>query len=172
MYGITGTLLHRLEMVQRSAARVVLCLRRRDQHSLTAALRELHWLPVAHRIQFKLLTLMHGAVHANTPRYLADSTSPYIPCRSLRSADQSLIVVPRVNLEWLGRQAFLCAGSTLWNTLPIVLRTQHNSRRFKRDLKTFLFNQICFVIFVYIYILYIICLYIYNPNAYFYCYLM
>ena len=75
---------------------VVLCLRRRDQHSTTAALRELHWLPVAQRIQFKLLTLMHGAVHANTPRYLADRISPYVPCRSLRSADQSLIVVPRV----------------------------------------------------------------------------
>ena len=79
LYGITGTLLHRLEMVQRSAARVVLCLRRRDQHSMTAALRELHWLPVAQRIQFKLLTLMHGAVHANTPRYLADRISPYVP---------------------------------------------------------------------------------------------
>ncbi|KAI0243059.1 Sodium/nucleoside cotransporter 1 [Lamellibrachia satsuma] len=95
LYGIAGTLLHRLEKVQRSAARVVLCLRRRDQNSLTAALRELHWLPVAQRIQFKLLTLMHGAVHANTPRYLADRISPYVPCRSLRSADQSLIVVPR-----------------------------------------------------------------------------
>ena len=30
LYGITGTLLHRLQMVQRAAARVVLGLRRRD----------------------------------------------------------------------------------------------------------------------------------------------
>ncbi|KAI0225540.1 hypothetical protein LSAT2_023712 [Lamellibrachia satsuma] len=97
LYGITGTLLHRLEMVQRSAERVVLCLRRRDQHSTTTAPRELHWLPVVSRIQFKLLTLMHGAVHANTPRYLADRISPYVPCRSLRSADQSLIVVPMLD---------------------------------------------------------------------------
>ena len=75
LYGITGTLLHRLEMVQRAAARVVLGLRRRDQHSMTAALQQLHWLPVAYRIQFKLLTLVHGAIHANTPRYLADRVS-------------------------------------------------------------------------------------------------
>ena len=141
LYGITGTLLHRLEMVQRFAARVVLCLRRRDQHNMTAALRELHWLPVAQRIQFKLLTLMHGAVHANTPCYLADRISPYVPCRSLRSADQFLIVVPKVNLERLGRRAFSCAGPTLWNSLPIGLRTQRDSKHFKRDLKTFLFNQ-------------------------------
>ena len=134
--GITGTLLHRLEMVQRSAARVVLCLRRRDQHSMTTAIRELHWRPVAQRIQFKLLTLMHDAVHANTLRYLAARS-----LRSLRSADQSLIVVPRVNLERLGRRAFSCAGPTLWNSLPIGLRTQPDSKHFKRDLKTFLFNQ-------------------------------
>ena len=81
---------------------------------------------------------MHGAVHANTPCYLADRISPYVPCRSLRSADQSLIVVPRVNLERLGRRAFSCAGPTVWNTLPIGLRTQRDSRRFKRDLNTFI----------------------------------
>ena len=133
-------------MVQRSAARVVPCLHQRDQHSMTVALRELHWLPVAQRIQFKLLTLMHGAVHANTPHYLADRISPYVPCRSLRSADQSL-VVPMVNLERLGQRAFSCAGpTTLWNTLPIGLRMQHDSKHVKRDLKTFLFNKVFFVI--------------------------
>ena len=45
LYGITGTLLRRLEMVLPSTARVI-CLRRRDQHSMTSALQELHWLPV------------------------------------------------------------------------------------------------------------------------------
>ena len=141
LYGITGTLLHRLEMVQRAAARVVLGLRRRDQHSMTAALQQLHWLPVAYRIQFKLLTLVHGAIHANTPRYLADRVSAYVPCRSLRSTDQSLLVVPRVNLERFGRRAFSCAGPSLWNALPLVLRTEQDVERFRRDLKTYLFKQ-------------------------------
>ena len=139
--GINGSLLHRLEMVQRAAARVVLGLRRRDQHSMTDALKRLHWLPIAFRIQFKLLTLMHGAIHANTPRYLADRASAYVPSRSLRSADMSLLVVPRVNLERFGRRAFSCAGPSLWNSLPCVLRTQQDVERFRRDLKTYLFKQ-------------------------------
>ena len=95
LYGSTGALLHRLEMVQRAAARAVLGLRRRDQHSMTAALQQLHWLPVAYRIQFKLLTLVHGAIHAKTPRYLADRVSAYVPCRSHRSAEKSLLVVTK-----------------------------------------------------------------------------
>ena len=108
--GITGTLLHRLEMVQRAAVRVVLGLRRRDHHSMTAALQRLHWLPVAYIIRFKLLTLMHAAIHAATPSYLADRVSAYNPSRYLRSADQSLLVVPRVHSERFGRRAFSVAG--------------------------------------------------------------
>ena len=139
--GIAGTLLHRLEMVQRAAARVVLGLRRRDHHSMTAALQRLHWLPVAYRIRFKLLTLMHAAIHANTPRYLADRVSAYNPSRCLRSADQSLLEVPRVHSERFGRRAFSVAGPSLWNSLPLVLRTQKDDERFRRDLKTHLYKQ-------------------------------
>ena len=40
--GITGTLLHRLGMVQRAAAIVILGLRPQDLHSMTAALPQLH----------------------------------------------------------------------------------------------------------------------------------
>ena len=114
---------------------------RSTQHSMTAALQRLHWLPIAFRIQFKLLTLMHGTIHANTPRYLADRVSAYVPSRSLRSADMSLLVVPRVNLERFGRRAFSCAGPSLWNSLPCVLRTQQDVECFRRDLKTYLFKQ-------------------------------
>lgn len=48
--GISDRLLHRLEMVQRSAARVVLRIRRGDRRSLTAVLQQLHWLQVKYRI--------------------------------------------------------------------------------------------------------------------------
>ena len=141
LYGITGTLLYRLEMVQRSAARAILRLHRRDQHSMTEALRELHWLPVTQRIDFKLLTFMHSAVHANIPRYLADRITPYVPHRSLRSADQALACVPRVNLKCFGRRAFSCAGPALWNSLPFYLRKQQDSGHLKKDLNTFFFKQ-------------------------------
>ena len=103
-------------------------------------LRQLHWLPIRQRIQFKVLTLMHGAVHNRTPRYLSDRIVPHAPSRSLRSATKSLVAVPRINLERYGRRSFSCAGPTLWNALPLGLRTQQDPDRFRRDLKTHLFN--------------------------------
>ena len=117
---------------------------------MTAVLRELHWLPIAQRIEFKVLTLMHGAVHNNTPRYLSDRISTYAPPHTLRSGTQSLAAVPRINLERYGRRAFSCAGPSLWtfscagpslwNAQPLGLRTQQDPDHFRRDLKTHLFN--------------------------------
>ena len=57
LYGISDRLLLRLEMVLRSAARVVLRLRRGDRRSMTAALQPLQWLPVKYRIEYKLLVI-------------------------------------------------------------------------------------------------------------------
>ena len=119
LFGITGTLLHRLEMVQRAVVHVVLCIDRQDHRSVTAALRELHWLTIAQRIEFKVLTLMHGAVHNRTPWYLSDRIVTYAPSRTLRSATQSLAVVPRIDLERYGRRSFSFVDTTLWNALPL-----------------------------------------------------
>ena len=57
-----------------------------------------------------------------------------------RAGWKSLAVVPKINLERYGRRAFSCAGPTLWNALPLNLRTQQDPARFRRDLKTYLFN--------------------------------
>ena len=51
-----------------------------------------------------------------------------------------ITAVPRINLERYGRRAFSCAGPSLWNALPLGLRTQQDPDHFRRDLKTHLFN--------------------------------
>ena len=97
LYGISDRLLHRLEMVQRSAARVVLRIRRDDRRSMTAALKLLHWLPVKWRVECKLLVLVFRALHDQTPAYLASLITQYVSSRALRSAGHALLTVPRYN---------------------------------------------------------------------------
>ena len=93
LFGITGTPLHRLEMVQRAAARVVLCIDRRDHRSMTAALSDLHWLPIAQRIDFEVLTLKHSAVHTSTPRYPSNQIKFYLVTHIIYSMYISLKVM-------------------------------------------------------------------------------
>ena len=135
LYGISARLLHRLEMVQRSAARVVLRIRRGDRRSMTEALKLLHWLPVKWRVEYKLLVLVFRALHDH-----ASLITQYVPSRALRSAGQALLTVPRHNLERYGQRSFACAGPTLWNALPEDIRVIANINAFKSKLKTHYFK--------------------------------
>jgi len=61
MYGIADGLMQRLQAVQNAAARLITGARRRDH--ISPALRQLHWLPVRQRVQFKLAVLVFKALH-------------------------------------------------------------------------------------------------------------
>ena len=112
--------LHKLQMIQNSAARLVTGTHRRDH--ITPVLFKLHWLPVRYRIEFKLLVLVYQAVHHLGPAYLTSLVTPYAPTRSLRSAAHRSLTIPRYNLERYGRRAFSVAGPSLWNNLPVTIR--------------------------------------------------
>ena len=82
----------------------------------------------------------HMLENLESNRYLSLRSHTHAPSRTLRLATQSLVGVPRINLECYGRRSFSCAGPSLWNALPLGLRTQQDPDRFRRDLKTRLFN--------------------------------
>ena len=123
-------------MVQRSAARVVLRIRRGDRRSMTAALKQLHWLPVRYRIEYKILVIAFRALRDRTPTYIASLIRPYVPRRALRSADRTLLVVPRHNLVRLSDAAHslvqdqLCGKHYLRMCVPQSART-HLKRTFR-----------------------------------------
>ena len=60
LFGISDNLLRRLRAVQNAAARLVTGTRRREH--ITPVLRQLHWLPVRQRIEFKLAVLVYKAI--------------------------------------------------------------------------------------------------------------
>ena len=83
---------------------------------------KLHWLPIRHRINFKLIMLTWKALHDMAPNYLCELLLPYTPKRTLRSTDKLLLTTPRT-LSSYGDRAFYAAAPKLWNTLPLELRS-------------------------------------------------
>ena len=124
-----------------TAARVVLGQGPRD--SATAALKELHWLPVRARVEYKLCLLTHRALNGTAPRYIRELLHPVadVVSRShLRSASNGDLVVPSTRLK-TGERAFSVAAPQAWNRLPVELKTMVDTARFKRELKTLLFSK-------------------------------
>ena len=65
--------LHRLQSVQNAAARLITGVRCCDH--IMPALRQLHWLPVRRRVQFKISTLIYCSLAGTAPVYPADDCS-------------------------------------------------------------------------------------------------
>ena len=94
--GLARNLLQKLQYVQNSASHL-LSFTQKTEH-ITPILKELHWLPVAVRIEFKILVLVFKAYHGTAPLYISDMITKYEPTRSLASSKR-LLVVPRYNLK-------------------------------------------------------------------------
>ena len=59
-------------------------------------LASLHWLPIKHRIIFKLCTLTYKLLHNKGPKYLQELLHYKKPARTLRSStDPYLLVSPK-----------------------------------------------------------------------------
>uniref|UniRef100_A0A8C6VU81 Reverse transcriptase domain-containing protein n=1 Tax=Nothobranchius furzeri TaxID=105023 RepID=A0A8C6VU81_NOTFU len=138
---LSRTSLNRLQVVQNACARL---LTKSSKHThITPLLLQLHWLPVNFRNHFKILVLVYRALHGQAPSYIGD-LSPYTPSRSLRSSDQSLLVVQRTRLKTKGNRSFAAVAPRLWNSLPLSLRSVDSVVFFKKQLKTHLFKLVLY----------------------------
>ena len=121
-----------------SAARLISGTRKRTH--ITPVLIDLHWLPVEHRINFKLMCLTYKALHGSAPAYLTDLLKTYSPARPLRSAELGLLTVPKACMVRYGQRAFAYIAPTLYNRLPQELRKSPTFNTFKSRLKTYYFK--------------------------------
>ena len=139
LYGVNKESLIQLQRVQNNLARIV-CDVRRGQRPSADLLRELHWLPVSARIDFKLALLCCNALKTGQPDYLRAVLKPCMPSRNLRSTDHGLLVISRHNLE-TARRRFSLAGPSVYNGLPLTVKQSPSVGIFKSTLKTYLFDH-------------------------------
>ncbi|KAF7243052.1 putative RNA-directed DNA polymerase from transposon BS [Varanus komodoensis] len=83
-----------LQFVQNRAARLLMGTG--HYVHMTPVLRQLHWLSIEVRAQFKVLVMTYKALNGLGPGYLKERLHPYMPARPLRSAGEALLREPSV----------------------------------------------------------------------------
>lgn len=87
--GLSKHLIDLLQRVQNCAARVI---KEAPKFAhITAILKDLHWLPIASRIEYKVLILVFKALKGLAPSYIVSLIQPYQPVRSLQSQNENLL---------------------------------------------------------------------------------
>jgi len=123
-----------LQRVQNAATLLIIELRPRDH--ISDALCQLHWLPVDHRIKFKLCILMHSAHTSRCPKYLTDVLKPAAKCYlwpGLRSSSTNNYILPRLQSR-LAERAFSYAEPLAWNSVSADLQNIPDTSTFKKRL--------------------------------------
>lgn len=134
--GIPKIHLRKLQAVLNAAARLIYGFGRFSH--IGQALRDLHWLPVRERIDFRLATLVHNCRSGVSPKYICDNFTfvSDLPSRGrLRSSRGSALVLPSVRRPTIGGRAYPYAAVKLWNSLPSAVTSEMDLKRFQKLLK-------------------------------------
>jgi len=139
LYGLPHSLISKVQSVQNAAARLLTATRRGDH--IAPVPRQLHWLPVQKRVDFKLACFIYSSLLGQTTPCLADDIHLVSegPRRRLCSSTDRSCAVPRTH-NTFGDRSFAAARPRLWNSLPVHLRDEDISyNSFQHELKTFWF---------------------------------
>ena len=135
-------LISKLQKAQNCAARLIRKTRKRAH--ITPVLKDLHWLPVEHRIKYKIILLTFKCLNSQAPQYLRNLITLYSPPRLLRSNNRltGSLVYRHYQRRKHGGRTFSAVAPQYWNSLPQEIRNAETLQKFKSLLKTHLFRQV------------------------------
>ena len=111
--GLPSYLIAKLQRVQNSAARLIKQTGRFNH--ITPVLKELHWLPVEARIDYKIILITFKVLNKLAPPYLEEIIHRYTPKRLLRSTNQNKLSSETFHYKAYGGRAFSVRSPQLWN---------------------------------------------------------
>ena len=158
--GLTNVQIKKLQGIINSAIRFIYNLQYRD--SVTEYIIRSHILPVKYRIDFKVSLLVFKCLHNMAPEYLKEIINWNIPSRTIhqsivsnlinytndnvaprRTQDPLLLCIPTDfgNRTTYRSRCFSHYAPRTWNKIPFNVRCLSSKDTFKKDFKTYFFNQ-------------------------------
>ena len=120
-----------LHRVQNIPAKIILQTPRRSH--VQPLLRELHWLPVQHRIKYKVTVLTFKSRSTDIPESSHQGSRQW--------TDTSLVWGPITDKPFtrtdFASRAFRCSAPTVWNSLPETIISADSLSVVKSRLKTY-----------------------------------
>ena len=132
LFRTTQKNIFKLQNAQNHLAHVVT---RSQSCSPCTLLQQLHWLPIKHRIDIKIVNITFHILHSSQPAYLRSSLHACHSTRSLRLSNSNLLSAPLVRTSF-GARSFSITTPQIQNSLPLSLRTCTSPDTFRRHLKT------------------------------------
>ena len=132
LFGISASLIKNLQTAQNAAPRIIV---HADKYTCAKPiLKELHWLPIQQRSNFKIILLTFKALHGFTATYISELISIKIVSRELHN-NKGLPLMEHTHNSTFGERAFSDTAPKLWNKLSFAIRNIDNINRFIKRVK-------------------------------------
>ena len=105
---------------------------------ITPIRKDLHWLPIQERINYKIIVTVYKCIHRLAPNYLSSILTTRTRDNRLRQKQVCHELNTHSCAKVVGKQAFGTRAPELWNKLPLNIRTIPTLQFFKQTLKTHL----------------------------------
>ena len=125
LFNLPDYKLIKLQRLQNAVVRCVHLLLRRSPNSITPLLKQLHWLPVPYRIQYKLSLTIHKAIHHNPPDYLASLLHLQTPITTLQTRSSNTFIITTPHLYKLHSSNIRSLMRENLPSLPLTTRTPY-----------------------------------------------
>ena len=122
-----------MQNVHNIAAKIV--LKAGKYNSPKQCLFNMHWLLIWEWIDHKLLTLVHKCVHSKAPEYLFRTYSRIMYLAEVVHAQRRTVNLWYTKRKTFTQRSFSVQGVTKWNSLPLNIRSEEDTERFKCLLK-------------------------------------
>ena len=130
LYNLNNNEINMLQAVQNAAIRLISGGHKFDRIPISPLFERYHWLRIRERVVFKLCLIVHKCVWGFAPDSLRE--------KIVVSNPRTFNLVEREFTSVFGQRAFSRAGPKLWNCLPIKMRLEQDTSKFKKLLKSFL----------------------------------
>ena len=134
-YKIGSNEINMLQAVQNSAIRLIFGRFKYDRAPISHLFTELHWLKIRERIVFKICLIVHKCIWTLAP----ESLQSFVTISNVRT--YKLIETKFSSIY--GERSFSRAGPKLWNNLPLNVRLESDTSKFKKLLKSYLMTNSC-----------------------------
>ena len=108
---------------------------------ITPIRKDLHWLPIQERINYKIIVTVYKCIHRLAPNYLSSILTTRTRDNQLRQKQVCHELNTYSCAKVVGKQAFGTRAPELWNKLPLNIRTIPTLQSFTQALKTHLFQS-------------------------------
>ena len=118
-----------LQLIENSAGRIVLCLRKYGH--ISEGLKSLRWLPIADKLLLNVSVMVRKCLNGRAPDYLSQKCTRRQSHHDRNTRYKKDLNLPRCILK-TGQRSFAFRGATCWNKLPKDMKEVADCRIFKK----------------------------------------